>query len=63
MTQPLRLNVHITRSREKPPAINVSQLARKFFSRCIPCIRRNPKDEKMLLTPQVISSSNGYDAD
>jgi hypothetical protein len=64
MTQPLRLNVHITRSREKPPAINLKLLAKQFFCRCIPCIRKNPKDEKLLLTPHVrTSSSNDYDAD
>jgi hypothetical protein len=63
MTQPLRLNVHITRSREKPPAINLKLLAKQFFCRCIPCIRKNPKDEKLLLTPHVRTSSNDYDAD
>ena len=62
MTQPLRLNVHITRSREKPPAINVKLLAKQFLCRCIPCIPKNSKDEKLLLT-QRVANSNGYDAD
>jgi hypothetical protein len=62
MTQPLRLNVHITRSREKPPAINMKLLAKQILCRCIPCIRLNAKDEKLPLQPRIIST-NGYDAD
>lgn len=62
MTQPVRLNVHITRSTEKPPSINMKLLAKQILSRCIPCIRLTHRDEKLPLTPRSVHS-NGYDAD
>jgi hypothetical protein len=61
MTQPVRLKVSQTNTNTEKPPIDMKLLAKRIFSRCIPCIRLSSRDEKLLLTHQQNTLSSEFD--